>query len=72
MTNRTTTTTHKLTFISELTYVQRLENRIDDEGVANTTDDEGYQECVPSVPRGDCAVCDSCSQVVEEKSHSLL
>ena len=40
MPNRTKATTHKLPAISDSTYVQRLGNRIDDEGMANTPDDE--------------------------------
>jgi len=40
VTNRTTATTHKLPAISDSTYFQRLGNRIDDEAIANTRDDE--------------------------------
>jgi len=39
-TNKTTSTTHKLPAISDLTYVQRLGNRIDDEDIANNPDEE--------------------------------
>ena len=40
MANMTISTTHQLSAMSQLTYVQRLGNRIDDEAIANTRDDE--------------------------------